>query len=606
MKKRRSRGPAPKRPRAIIRGGTEEILERLEGRVEQWRAEPVRFVMEALDAEPEPWQCDVLDALQEHDSVAIRACHGVGKTAVLAWVTIHFLLTRPCARIPTTAPTLRQVKEILWGEIHRWWHAASGKIPWLTQQFELQRTRLGFIDRPAEWFALGVASAEAYNIEGFHAQHLLAIVDEAKGVPHATWQALHGMRTTDHAKILAASTPGGPGGEFHKVFTRYRATWKSLFVIHPEPLRQRLGRPAAPYHSSSGTYYSARIRAEWVRERELEWGIDSPVYTARVIGDFPDIADDVLIPYSHLSEAEDRESGASGERWVACDVARYGRDRTVILVGEGGTLLHGEVVGRTVMESTAAESRRVGVGHDPRRPRFRALTRTAEICCRLRAQYNARGIIVDETGVGAGLVDILKDLREPVKPINFGGSPTDKPADAEALAYRRQQRRLDTRFVNVKAQLGWALRGAFEEGWIALNRLPRPIRDALIAQASLVRYEFDAVGHIRVIDPDDQDELALAAGNVEGRRSPDHFHALLLYWACAGNALRRQAPSVRTRLPKGVRALGHGEPWSGAVRPRPSSQWIPAPFGLSTGAVGGFSTRAVGGQAKYICGGWFA
>jgi hypothetical protein len=48
--------------------------------------------------------------------------------------------------------------------------------------------------------------------------------------------------------------------------------------------------------------------------------------------------------------------------------------------------------------------------------------------------------------------------------------------------------------------------------------LPRQIRDALIAQASLVRYEFDAAGHIRLIDPDDQDELALAAPPITSMR----------------------------------------------------------------------------------------
>jgi hypothetical protein len=198
------------------------------------------------------------------------------------------------------------------------------------------------------------------------------------------------------------------------------------------------------------------------------------------------------------------------------------------------------------------------------------------------------------------LVDILKERGEPVKPINFGGSPTDRPSDAEALAYRRQQRRLDTRFVNVKAQLGWALRGAFEEGLMALNRLPRPIRDALIAQASLIRYELDAVGHIRVIDPDDQDELALAAGNVEGRRSPDHFHALLLYWAFAGHALRRQRPRIEKR--KGIWFIGHPGPSGGPVRPR-LSLWEPAaPYRISAISAGG----PVGGQAKYVCGGWYA
>src|SRR5712691_1342825 len=306
----------------------EAILEQLSRRVDRWRTEPVRFVMEALGAEPEPWQCDVLDALQEHDNVAVRACHGVGKTACEAWAILHFLLTHPYAKVPTTAPTLRQVREVLWGEVHRWWRAATPRLPWLTQQFDLQRTRLAYTDHAAEWFAVGVASSEALNIEGFHAEDLLIVFDEAKGIPRPTWEAVHGMRTTRNAKMLVASTPGGPAGEFHKVFTAYRQTWQSLFVIHPEALRERLGRPATAYHSSRGTYYSSRVRPEWVRERELEWGLDSPVYIARAVGDFPDVADDVLVPYSWLSEAEDRETGGEGETWVACDVARYGRDRT--------------------------------------------------------------------------------------------------------------------------------------------------------------------------------------------------------------------------------------------------------------------------------------
>src|SRR4030095_8853357 len=64
----------------------------------------------------------------------------------------------------------------------------------------------------------------------------------------------------------------------------------------------------------------------------------------------------------------------------------------------------------------------------------------------------------------------------------------------------------------------WFLVCRKEKGWIALNRLPRQIRDALIAQASLVRYEFDAAAHIRLIDPDDQDELALAAPPITSMR----------------------------------------------------------------------------------------
>jgi hypothetical protein len=122
--------------------------------------------------------------------------------------------------------------------------------------------------------------------------------------------------------------------------------------------------------------------------------------------------------------------------------------------------------------------------------------------------------------------------------------------------------------------MGWALREAFETGQIALHRLPRTVRDTLIAQASMVKYELDAISRLRVIDPDDQDDLAQTAGVLEGRRSPDHFHALLLYWWIAGNVGR------------GIRPQGGALP-----NICPGIQRVGRPRGAVGGAVGG----AIGG-----------
>jgi phage terminase large subunit len=503
-----------------------------------WASHPVEFVMQVLGAAPDPWQCDFLDAVMTEENVALRSCHGVGKTTALAWLILWFTMTRAFPKVPTTAPTFnKQVRDILWAEVHKWWRIAHETSPWLANEFELSATRLKHRQHGDEWFAVGIASSQPLNIEGYHSAHLLAVFDEAKAIPKLTWEAVHGMRTTQEAKLVCASTPGGPLGEFYKVFTQYRQTWKTLFVVHPAPLRPQLNRREAPPYSKGGTYYSERVRPEWITERAAEWGKDSPVYVARVVGDFPSVEGDVLIPYGWLAEAMDREEGVHGPRIVACDVARFGRDRTVVLAAHGGTLLHGETIARVPAESTAPEVETVGIGDNPKQPRYRAVDVTADVCSRVRLTYEADLIVIDETGIGGGVVDILRRRGEPVLGINFGAAPTDRPKDAEEAKSRQRRHLLDSKYANLKAQMGMTLRNGFEVGALGLANLTPEITDALVAQASMVRTEMDARGRIRIVDPDDEDELAAAAGSLEGRKSPDHFHALLLlWWAASGMA----------------------------------------------------------------------
>jgi len=571
----------------------EESLVLTEERVSKlalWTAEPVRFVLDVLHGTPDPWQCDVMDTIADPavDNIALRACHGVGKTALLAWVINWFTTTRDYCKVPTTAPTYnKQVRDVLWAEVHKWYRTGlenpNNEIArWLLSYFELNVTRLQHVQHPNEWFAVGIASSEPLNIEGYHSPALLAIFDEAKGIKRQIWESVMGMRTTQEAKLVVASTPGGPLGEFYKVFTQYRTTWKNLFVIHPIQLKPNLKRKEAPLFSQRGTYYSSRVRDQFLREGGEQWGVDSPVYIARCIGDFPTMEGDVLIPYAWLSDAEDLEFAAPGPRVVSCDVARYGRDRTVILCGEGGMVNYGETIARTKAESYSPDVSDENVGDNPRQPRYRSVDATADACRRVRQEFNADFIVIDDTGVGGGVTDILKRKGEQVIGINFGSSPTDRPKDAEERAARQRKHQLDSKFVNLKAEMGWKLRNAFETSQISLANLPPQIRDLLMAQASMTRYEMDAAGRIKIIDPDEQEDLGIAAGDFEGRKSPDHFHSLLLYWWVAGKLEAAVRPlSGAPRIPSTIKRLGSSQ--------RPSSQpgqTSPLPAGTPGGRQG--------------------
>ena len=549
--------------------------------LKRWTDYPPLFVIEGIGATPDPWQCDLMDVVAspdpEDDNIAVRACHGVGKTTTLAWIILQYTMLHQRARVPTTAPTFnKQVRDILWSEVHLWYEQMLTRPgAFLARQFKLDTVRLTYLASPSTWFAIGIASLKPGNMEGYHSPNTCVVIDEAKGISQFTFDAVQGMRTTQRAKLVVGSTPGGPTGQFFKIFTpKFRSTWKRLFIVHPLVLKERLrrpeavgadpdtGKPVVGAYARGGTYFSQRITKEWIDQREKEWGWGSPVFTARAIGDTPELAEDVLIQYSWFVAAESKEDGAAGdETWVSCDVARYGQDRTVALVGKGGTVLHGETIARTPQQSTAPEAHDSSlIGDDPKRPLYRSIPATVEFLVRLRSQWGASGLIVEDTGLSGGVVDELKRRGERVIPINFGSSPTDKPTSPEMAKLRRKRGLPDTYFFNLKAQLGWALRHAFEGGLISLGRLDEALLDPLRAQATLTKYEILQDGRLKLIDPDQldsTDEWAQLLGEDERRKSPDHFHALLWLWWVCGSAVRIMQPQAKAILESDMHVIGH-------------------------------------------------
>ena len=81
---------------------------------------PVHFVEDVIRAKPDIQQAQILQSVADNTMTSVRSGHGVGKSAVEAWVAIWFLSTRPFPKIPCTAPTQHQLFDILWAEISKW------------------------------------------------------------------------------------------------------------------------------------------------------------------------------------------------------------------------------------------------------------------------------------------------------------------------------------------------------------------------------------------------------------------------------------------------------------------------------------------------------
>lgn len=443
--------------------------------LDRYRDDPVAFVSEVLGAKSgtkrstgEEYQFSVLRDLAKHPRVAIRSGHGVGKSALDAWATLWWLLTRPLSRVVIVAPEFqRQVRAVLFAEVRSWIRVARVDLPLEVLSHRLQVKGYG-----DEWGAIGLPATEPHRIEGFHAKGgVLLILDETKGIPDAVYDALQGA-LTGHAgnRVLVTSTPGAPSGIFHRIFSSARDDWQ----LHHLPASD-----------------SSLVSEDWVETRRREWGEQSPLFRARVLGEFPDDEEGSLFRLSDLEAAVDRvlEEEATGSGLAfGVDPARYGPDKTALAIWRGNTLL--QILTRQGMD-------------------------LMETAAWIASEINHRSpdrIRVDGIGLGAGLVDRLRQLGHSVEDVNVA-----ERAEAPEL------------YMNQRSEIGWRFRQALERGEVSL-----PNDDGLIAELSAFRYDYDTKGRIRLVKKDQT--------RREIGRSPDKADACLLGYSVASLGLDRFVP----------------------------------------------------------------
>ncbi len=186
------------------------------------RRDPVWFVRECLGATPWSKQGEILEAVRDHDYVAVRSCNGSGKTYIAAHAVIWWLMCYDDAVVITTAPTQRQVTELLWREI-RAIHQANAELI----GGRISATRL---ELSARRFAFGFSTNTPERFQGFHQEHILFVVDEASGVDRRIFDAIEGSMTTHHAKMLLIGNPTSLSGVFYDAFHKDRAIWKTIHI----------------------------------------------------------------------------------------------------------------------------------------------------------------------------------------------------------------------------------------------------------------------------------------------------------------------------------------------------------------------------------------
>lgn len=482
--------------------------------LQRWREDPAAMVREEFRAEPDPWQEEALRYFPKSPRMAFKACKGPGKTAVLAWLILNFLATRPHPRIAATSITEANIDANLWPELAHW----MSRSPFMSATFTWTKSAVVHKAYSATWWCQkrtwpksADPAAQANALAGLHAPYVMAVMDESGGIPMgvaATVEAIFASAIEAH--FLQAGNPEKLEGPLYAACTTQRHLWRVLTIT---------GDPANPkawvHHGRAKQQVAAGgiSPLAWAQQQIDTYGRDNPWVLVNVLGEFPPSSINALLGAEEVEAAMHRTVPSSAYDWaqkrIGIDVARFGDDRTVAFPRQGIAAF---------------------------RPLILRNMRTTGIAARAAQAINTWGAgeevltFVDDTGHwGHGVIDNLITAGYPVIPVIYSD-----PA-------------IDPRYRNVRAEM-WMLGSEWVKAGGCLPYIPEMIGELITPTYSFVNGKF-------LIEPKEMVKARLG-------RSPDLADGLFQTFALPdmpNNTMQRLRGRQTTRHDADPFEAGHAE-----------------------------------------------
>ena len=412
--------------------------------------------------------------LPEMYRLAVASGRGIGKSALVAWLILWMLSTRLGSTIIVTANTEQQLRSRTWAELGKWLTLAING-----HWFVKTATSL----KPQQWYEellisdlkidTGYYYAQAQlwseeNPDAFAGVHSSAgvclIMDEASGIPSPIYSVSEGFFTepTKNRFWFSFSTPRRNSGPFYDSFHSKRSFWNTEQIDSRE----------------------VEETDKQLFQRMLEqYGEDSTVARVEVLGQFPNVDDDTVIPIELARAAVDRDVSLTASEPIiyGVDVARYGIDQSALCIRQGNTVFEIKT--------------------------FKSMD-LMQLCGAIKNIYDSATeinkpseILVDVIGLGSGVVDRLAEQGLPVRGINVAESPASKK-----------------NYLNLRAELWFSIKD-----WLTRRDCRLPNDDELIAELVSPMYSYTSSGKIKI--------EAKEAMKKRGIKSPDKADALALTMA---------------------------------------------------------------------------
>jgi hypothetical protein len=460
------------------------------------------FIITDLGAPLWERQRDIAHSIEVNPATAVRSCHAAGKSFVAARLALAFLHTRPHSVVITTAPTARQVQNVLWRYINT--AALTSVSPLLGRSLNVR------YEIAPDWYAIGFTGDKngGSTMQGFHAENLLLVVDEAAGVAEAVFEEAESILTGAGARALYIGNPTSLGGTFRSAFHENSDLYEGIRIsAYDTPNFTRFGITRDDMLNgewkdkiTGSMPYPALIDPFWVNRQIRRHGPKSPFVISRIDAEFPTDSASTLIALSWIERAQEAAGtlhDPTAPWYAGIDVARFGEDETSIALRQGDEL--GPQDSWNGLSTTESRGRieywlgELGIKKD---------------------QIELR---VDVIGVGGGLHDELKANGWKTKQINVGAASRDKKL-----------------WPNFRHEMWWQLRERFKDDRIATMepsrfRLPdgewydARVDEGAQAQLSDIKFRYDESGKYQMPLIESKE-----AAKKRGRPSPDRAEAVAM------------------------------------------------------------------------------
>jgi hypothetical protein len=482
---------------------------------ERYKTDPAGYARDILGVEWWSKQIEVAELiLKPPYRVLVKASHKVGKThlgggLVNWWYDIH----DPGLAL-TTAPTDRQVKDLLWKEVRNQ-RKGRGGFP---------GPKMPRLESSEVHFAHGFTAKDGDSFQGNHGPHTFIVFDEAVGVDSIFWETAESMFNDEGHAWLAIFNPTNTSSQAY--MEELSGGWHvvNISVLDHPNIKAELNGLPPPYPSAMRLARVEKLLKKWCRPVEgahkatdIEWPPGSgqylrpgPIAEARLLGRWPSQATNNVWSDATWQAAEllilPEPKDEACE--VGCDVARFGDDFTSIHVRRGPVSLHHESVNGWSTAETAGRLKQLA-------------DRFGQHC---GTEGRRIAVKVDDDGVGGGVVDQKGDYNFiPVKGSSVAIDPEGYP--------------------NRRSELWFTVAERADEGNLSLIRLPEEVRREMRRQAMAPTWKLDSAGR-RVVESKDETKKRI-------KRSPDDLDALNLAYAPQGYAAeimdfyRRKAEAMK-------------------------------------------------------------
>lgn len=407
----------------------------------------------------------------------VASCTGAGKTKTAADIGLAWLCGAPQRGVITTAPTIRQIRDLLWAEVRSSYKRAAERGNPLGGSLLPKAPHLSMpLDK---WEMLGFASRDEAAFQGYHYPGgTLVILDEAVGVEDRAFDALDRTLTGEHDRMLCICNPTTPAGRFYEWWGQESPDVEKITI-------SAFDIPNVIKHRAVIRGLTSHITVE---KNRAKWGEDSPMWIAGVLGQFPQAGANVLVPLGWAQAAVERwksvEVMPSGPVEAGVDLARFGADATVVAPVWFGKAL--DFVGK-LNKTTKHDMMEV----------------TGFIMAHIR-EHGMKFVRVDGDAMGGGVVDRLAELGQPVVEMRGGRRASDPQ-----------------RFVNARSEWLWNVRCRLDPS-STMPPLAIPPDEDLISQMTSMRFGLDSQGRIVV---ESKDDWKKRRGRAD-KPSPDELDAL--------------------------------------------------------------------------------